>query len=299
MFVGIGTAEGSHSRAKGTAKGPQGRASLSESDSMLLVMSKKTSSKRTHQRPEPVGQSRGESYAPIGDLASGRSCRRADDAIARCYEPMKGEVIRSLRSKLFGYGLRFDAVDLEEFYNAAWMALYTALSSGEVVEAPGGFLVVVAFCRAIDEARRARPHLYINWADVARLGVDEDLAGEMDDRALIQSYVEALNEVLTGREREALILCMFCGYTRPRAASLMDEPPKRMERIMDDAQVKLRSHVEAIKDGRWCSMYESRLRAMAAGLLDEEGERYRTAVRHLRVCPVCRAELRRLRQRAA
>lgn len=263
-------------------------------------MPKKPNGKRTRRRPELVGPSaRDESYAPIGDLASSRSRRRADEAITRCYEPMKGEVISSLRSKLFGRGLRFDAVDLEAFYNAAWMTLHTALSSGETIEAPGGFLVVVAFCRAIDEARRTRPRLCADWADVARLGVAEDLAGAMDDRASIQWYLEALNEALTVREREALILCMFCGYTRPRAARLMDETPKRMERIMDDAQVKLRSHIAAIKNGGWCAMYESRLRAMAAGLLDKEGERYRTAVRHLRVCPACRAELRRLRQRAA
>jgi DNA-directed RNA polymerase specialized sigma24 family protein len=212
---------------------------------------------------------------------------------------MKGEVIRSLRNKLFGCGLRFDAVDLEAFYNAAWMTLHAAMSSGETIESQGGFLVVVAFRRAIDETRRTRPSLYADWADVARLGIAEDLAGGMDDRASIQWYLEALNETLTVREREALTLCTFCGYTRPCAAGLMDEPPKRMERIMDDAQVKLRSHAEAIKDGRWCATYESRLRAMAAGLLDKEGERYRTAIRHLRACPACRAELRRLRQRAA
>lgn len=263
-------------------------------------MSKKPNSKRTRRRPELIGPPAcDESYAPIGDLASSRNRRQADEAIARCYEPMKGEVIRSLRSKLFGCGLRFDVVDLEEFYNAAWMTLHTALSSGETIEAPGGFLVVVAFCRAIDETRRARPRLLANWADVARLGVAEDLAGAMDDRASIQWYLEALNEALTVREREALILCMFCGYTRTRAARLMDEPPKRMEKIMDDAQVKLRPYVAAIKDDKWCAMYESRLRAMATGLLDKEGERYRTAVRHLRACPACRAELRRLHQRAA
>jgi DNA-directed RNA polymerase specialized sigma24 family protein len=263
-------------------------------------MSKKPNCQGTHRWHDLVGPpARNESCAPIGGLASSRSSWRANEAIARCYEPMKGEVVRSLRSKLFGCGLRFDAADLEAFYNAAWMTLYTALSSGETIEAPGGFLVVVAFCRAIDEARRATPRLWADWADAARLGVAEDLAGAMDDRASIRSYLEALNEALTIREREALILCMFCGYTRPRAAGLMDMPPKRMERIMDDAQVKLRPQVAAIKDGRWCAMYESRLRAMAAGLLDKEGKNYRTAVQHLRACPACRAELRRMRQRAA
>ncbi len=92
-------------------------------------------------------------------MASTRNRRRADEAIARCYEPMKGEVVCSLRSKLFGCGLCFDVVDLEAFYNAAWMTLHTALSSGKTIEAPRGFIVAVAFCRAIDEARRARPRL--------------------------------------------------------------------------------------------------------------------------------------------
>jgi DNA-directed RNA polymerase specialized sigma24 family protein len=263
-------------------------------------VSKKPNSKKNRRRPELVGPStRDGFYAPIGDLTSSRSRRRADETIARCYEPMKGEVIRSLRRKLVGWGLRFDTADLEEFYNAAWLTLHTALSNGETIEAPGGFLVVVAFCRAIDEARRARLRLRADWADVALLGVAEDFAGTMDDRTSIQWYLEALNQVLTVRECEALILCSLCGHTRPRAAMLMDESPKRIERIMDSAQVKLRPHVAAIKDGKWCTTYESRLRAMAAGLLDEEGERYRTAARHLRACPACRAELRRLRQRAA
>lgn len=211
---------------------------------------------------------------------------------------MKGEVIRSLRSKLFGLGLRFDALELEAFYNAAWMTLHTKLSNGEAIEAPGGFLVVVALRRAIDEARRARRRLFADGVDVTRIGVADDLAEAMDDRTSIQQYLEAL-KALTTLERQALTLCMFRGYTRPSAARLMDEPSKRMERIMDDAQSKLRPHVEAIKDGSWCATYESRLRAMAVGMLDKEGERYRTAVRHLHGCSACRAELRRLRQRAA
>jgi DNA-directed RNA polymerase specialized sigma24 family protein len=240
-----------------------------------------------------------EAHAPTDELARRRRRRRADEAIARSYEPMKGEVIRSLRSKMFGCGLRFDAVDLEAFYNAAWMTQYAAMSSGQMIEVAGGFLVEVAFRRAIDEARRTRPRLRADETDVNLLGVTEDLAEAMDDRATIEWYFEALDLALTGRERELMILCKFLGNTRPRAASLMRIPMKRAEKIMDDAQVKLRPHTTAIKDGSWCATYESRLLAMTTGILDKDGERYRTAVRHLRACPACRAELRRLRQRAA
>ena len=248
--------------------------------------------------PKPDREERPVQVSSTDDLRANESRQRADEAAAHFYEPMKGEVIRSLRAKLSRRGLRIDSADLEAFYNDAWITMHEALCRGALTEASGGFLVEVAFRRTIDEIRRTRPRLRDDRADVDRLGGAEDPVEAIDNRDKIRVYLEALGQV-SARGRKALILCKLHGYTRPAAAGLMGIPPKRMEKIMDEAQAKLRSSIAAIEDGRWCDRYKSPLGALAVRFHDEKEKRYRSTIAHLRACPACRAELHSLRKRLA
>jgi hypothetical protein len=64
--------------------------------------------------------------------------------------------------------------------------------------------------------------------------------------------------------------------------------PKRMERIMDDAQQKIGAFVATITDDSWCDAHESLMRAYALRILDEQGDRYTLAKTHLDECSACR-----------
>src|SRR5581483_9763581 len=58
---------------------------------------------------------------------------------------------------------------------------------------------------------------------------------------------------------------------------------------------KLGELVADVRDGRWCGEQASLMRALAFGVLDPEGERYRVASVHRRECPACRAYVASLR----
>lgn len=232
---------------------------------------------------------------PIDRNPLARSAQqRAERALSEGYESMKGEVLRVVGARLRRSGLHFDELDLGAFYNAAWATLCERLSNGASIEQPGGYLVEVAYRRGIDEARQTRPGKRAVPDVIEQIGVDTDLPATLDDEAWIRSFQEAIDEVLSDRERGLIALCLFDGFTRPQAAELLGESHKRVERIMDGAWVKLRPLLRLIENDEWCARYSPRLPAVALRILDEQGERYRATHAHLARCTACRAELRRL-----
>lgn len=225
---------------------------------------------------------------------------QADDLLARDYERIKRGVISSVRSRLIArWGLRFADLDLEAFYNDAWQTLYDRLRGGKDVHNTGGFLVVVASRRAIDEAWKRRDTRSTEGIAIDDLGVDDDVAAMLDRKTLLRNFQEAMCEVLTKREHQAMKFCLFRGYTRPEVAKRLNESPHRMEKIMDSAQRKLRPLVKMIENDEWCTSRVSPLRALALGLLDKQGARYQGVTAHLAVCPACRRDLIELREIAA
>jgi DNA-directed RNA polymerase specialized sigma24 family protein len=219
--------------------------------------------------------------------------QRADETIARDYDGLRGKVMHSVRAQLNRKGIRFDDADLEGFYNQAWQGLYNELIAGKRIDNPGGFLATVAFRRAIDDFRRQRPD---EWADdgaiaeaaMAEMGVDVDVAAQLDDHTKLRHFVEGLKDRLTKRECEAATLCYIQGYSRPEAAKLLDVEPRRMEKIMDAVSKKVGVFVRDIEAGEWCQSRRSLLNAYALGVLDRDGERYQLANEHLDECPACR-----------
>ncbi len=62
---------------------------------------------------------------------------------------------------------------------------------------------------------------------------------------------------------------------------------------------KVGALVETIRDGAWCAEQGSLMRALAYGILDPDGERYRLALMHHSQCSACRAYVASLRGLAA
>jgi RNA polymerase sigma factor (sigma-70 family) len=237
---------------------------------------------------------------------------RAERLLRQEFDALRRRVLAQARSRLLLAGAHLDPADLEACYAQAWQGLYMALLEGTEIESPAGWLVVVTFRRAIEEHRgRARAHGTRRGAFGARgetsrePGEERDLARELDDRASLRHLFEGLRGRLSGREREAAVLCYLQGLSRAEAAERMGISASRMRKLMDGrarrpgVAAKVGLLVETIGGGDWCEEQSSLMRALAYGLLDPEGERYRLALLHRSECPACRAYVVSLRGLAA
>lgn len=246
----------------------------------------------------------------VRDVHNGRSRLaryRAERLLRRGFPELRARVLAIVASKLRAAGVALDRADLEACYAQAWQALYARVLAGETVENPEGWLVLVVFRRAIDEARagaRARPGAGEDVAADERResAVEADLAAALDDRERLRSLFEALRSRLSARECEAASLCYLQGLTRAQAAARMGIGERRMNKLMEGpgggvpgVAGKVGELLDTIAAGRWCEQQSSLMRAYALGILAPDGERHALAVAHTRECPACRARVAALR----
>ena len=225
--------------------------------------------------------------------------QQADTVLARDYERLKPDILRTVRGKLASSGVRFDDLDLDAFYNQAWHGVHTKLAEGERIENVSGLLVTIAQRRALDEFRALRMESRVDADLLDGQRVDLDLAAAVDDHMRLRYFIEGMREKLHGREREAAALCYVQDYSRPEAAQAMGIKPRRMEKLMDGVSKKVGAFVGDIQRDEWCDARHSMIKAYALGLLDPEGERYALAAEHLESCSACRRDVIRMRGIAA
>jgi DNA-directed RNA polymerase specialized sigma24 family protein len=236
---------------------------------------------------------------------------RAERLLAGQFEGLRGRVLDSVRGRLRATGAQLASADLEACYAQAWQGLYTALLSGAEISNPAGWLVLVTFRRAVEEQRtrlrapgavgREGEHAW--GSDVeAQQAPDRDLAGELDDRIRLRQLFEGFRGRLSPREREAAVLCYLHGLSRAQAAARMGVSEARMRKLMDGpggtrpgVAGKVGALLDTIRGGAWCEEQSSLMRALAYGILDPAGERYRLALVHHGECPACRAYVVSLR----
>ncbi len=235
---------------------------------------------------------------------------RAERLLRREFAGQRDRVLGAVRGRLRSRGVSLDDADLEACYATAWQGLYTALLEGEEIESPTGWLVQVCFRRAIDEARaRARRQEHPDTVDGSHglhISVEPDMAGALDDRLRLRHTFEGLRERLSARERDAASLCYLQGLSRAEAAARMGVSEARMRKLMEGrgperpgVAAKMDELLRTIGGGGWCEQQGSLMRALAFGILNPEGERYRLAQLHRRECPACRAYIVSLRGLAA
>jgi RNA polymerase sigma factor (sigma-70 family) len=236
---------------------------------------------------------------------------RAERLLRREFDALRAQVLASVGARLGASGARLDPADLDACYAQAWQGLYTELLAGEEISNVAGWLVVVTSRRAIDEhrARMRERHRDLEHEGRAALWErpqEHDLAGELDDRLRIRQLFEGLRGRLSAREREAAVLCYLQGLSRSQAAALMGVSEARMRKLMEGRGAgrpgvarKVGMLVEAIGSGGWCEEQGSLMRALAYGILDPDGERFRLALIHVSNCPGCRAYVVSLRGMAA
>ncbi len=236
---------------------------------------------------------------------------RAERLLRDEFEALRGQVLAAVRGRLRASGVSLDQDDLQACYASAWQGLYTVMLEGREIANPAGWLVLVTFRRAIEEHRaRSRAHCgaetEIETETPAALAREHDLAQQLDDRLRLRQLFEGLRGRLDAREREAATLCYLQGLTRAQAAARMGVSETRMRKLMEGAgrgrpgvAAKVGALVGTIRDGDWCEEQGSLMRALAFGILDPAGERYRLALMHHSECPACRAYVVSLRGLAA
>ena len=224
---------------------------------------------------------------------------RAERLLRREFRGLRARVLHSVSARLRVTGIELDRADLEAAYALAWQGLYAAVLEGELIESPASWLVLVTFRRAVEEyraRRRTAPGLEPGGA-----WQSGDLAGDLDTRIRLEDLLEGLSR-LSERERQAATLCYLQGLSRAEAAAQMGIGEGRMRKLMEgrgagDPGVsgKIGALARTIDEGGWCDSQGSLMRALAYGILDRDGERYRQALVHHRRCPSCRAYVLALR----
>jgi len=226
-------------------------------------------------------------------------------------------VLAAVRARLRSSGVTLDPSDLDACYASAWQGLYMATLEGEEIESTASWLVLVTFRRAIEEHRargrvqRLREQMQADTVCGSGTSAggpcaERDLAAELDDRMQLRQLLEGLRGRLSAREREAAVLCYLQGFSRAQAAERMGVSEKRMRKLMEGAGAgrsgvagKVGALVDTIRAGQWCDEQGSLMRALAYGVLDPNGERYKLAIAHRSECPACRVYVLSLRGLAA
>jgi DNA-directed RNA polymerase specialized sigma24 family protein len=232
-------------------------------------------------------------------MPSRSAARDAEAIVSVNYEPLKAEILRAVAGRFRSEGFPAPGEhDLQVAYNEAWHGVVQHIISGRPVTSLPGLLFTICHRRALDAYRhpggRGRVQL-----DVDRQAVDVDMAEVLDDRDRLARLIDGLRERLTGRERRAVALCVLHGYPRDEAAELLGINPKRFQRIMDDANTKMKG-VLATVDTRGCGDHEwaGLMRDFALGTLTPEDRDYQRARSHIEgpdACVPCQRYVRGLR----
>ena len=219
--------------------------------------------------------------------------RSAEGLIAEEYEESKGEVQRTVAAKL-GRDLIAGA-DLDAAYNEAWHALYMELVAEASIGNRKGFLITVTYRCALREQRASRRMGMADPANLDDFGVEPDIDARLDAELQVRQFVQGLRAQLADREVRAATLIYLYGLSRPEAARVIGIPPRRMEKLMDRASRRINEVIDVVRPGELCRELDSPVRALAVGLLDEEGGRYAIARDHLEGCAACRRKVLVLR----
>jgi RNA polymerase sigma factor (sigma-70 family) len=238
---------------------------------------------------------------------------RADRLLRREFERLRDSVLAAVGARLRAARIELDRGDLDAAYAQAWQGLHAALLEGREIDSPASWLVVVTFRRTVDE-HRAHRHTTPEpdpAGAVARssfghgLPAGRDLAEELETRIRLEQLLEGLSR-LSERERRVASLCYLQGLSRAEAAAEMGISEGRMRKLMEGRGAgepgvagKIGALAITIEQGGWCASQGSLMRALAYGILDPDGERYRLALTHRRRCSSCRAYVVSLRGLAA
>lgn len=168
-----------------------------------------------------------------------------------------------------------------------------AEARGERIENPGGFLVDVAYKRAIDALRKESADPELDELEAASSLPDPTVADpseELEHEEVRSQVYEAISH-LEGEERQVIALVYFEGMSGRESAGPLGVSETTALRRLRSASAKLREWLPAIEGGSFCAEAAPQLRALAAGTA--EGLEVTQAKLHLENCAACRETMAR------
>ena len=169
----------------------------------------------------------------------------------------------------------------------------TAEARGERIENPGGFLVDVAYKRAIDALRKESADPELDELEAASSLPDPSVADPSEEleREEVRSQIYEAIAHLEGEERQVIALVYFEGMSGRESAGPLGVSETTALRRLRSASAKLREWLPAIEQGSFCSEATPQLRALAEG--SAEGIELKQAKLHLENCVSCREAMAR------
>jgi RNA polymerase sigma factor (sigma-70 family) len=168
-----------------------------------------------------------------------------------------------------------------------------AEARGERIENPGGFLVDVAYKRAIDALRKEGNDPELDELEAASTLPDPSVADPSEEleREEVRSQIYEAIAHLEGEERQVIALVYFEGMSGRESAGPLGVSETTALRRLRSASAKLREWLPAIQQGSFCSEATPQLRALADGTA--EGMELKQAKLHLENCASCREAMAR------
>jgi RNA polymerase sigma factor (sigma-70 family) len=168
-----------------------------------------------------------------------------------------------------------------------------AEARGERIENPGGFLVDVAYKRAIDALRKESADPELDELEAASSLPDPGVADPSEEleREEVRSQVYEAISHLEGEERQVIALVYFEGMSGRESAGPLGLSETTALRRLRSASAKLLEWLPAIEQGSFCAEAAPQLRALAAGTA--EGLEVTQAKLHLENCAACRETMAR------
>jgi RNA polymerase sigma factor (sigma-70 family) len=168
-----------------------------------------------------------------------------------------------------------------------------AEARGERIENPGGFLVDVAYKRAIDALRKEGNDPELDELEAAAAIPDPSVADPSEEleREEVRSQVYEAIAHLEGEERQVIALVYFEGMSGRESAAPLGVSETTALRRLRSASAKLREWLPAIEQGSFCGEAAPQLRALADGTA--EGMELKQAKLHLENCASCREAMAR------
>jgi RNA polymerase sigma factor (sigma-70 family) len=191
------------------------------------------------------------------------------------------------------FGGEFTTRHAEDLIAQAAREYAAAHAGGEEIRNPGGFLVDVAYKRAIDELRHEKRTPELDELDAAAALPDPAAAEpseEVEHEELRSQIYEAISH-LDPEERQVTALVYFEQMSGRETAGPLGVSETTALRRLRSASAKLREWLPAIEQGSFCEEAAPQLRALAQGSAD--GLEATQAKLHLHNCARCRETMAR------
>jgi RNA polymerase sigma factor (sigma-70 family) len=181
--------------------------------------------------------------------------------------------------------------DCEEIAADALLSWYQELCRHGSVRADAGYLHTVLHHRALTHirtrARVKRTADLVPLDETHQLGVDPQLDGLVAEREELADRAELARDVLTGREREILIL-RSQGVSRAQIAARYGVSVRCVERRLERAQRTLDEGLAMMRQRGRCAMLALTVSDINTGQIGPGDPRYERGIRHLNRCARCR-----------